>query len=279
MTEHDATNPAPEGKPTGGLPDTLLPNPLDPPTRELVAAWLLEMSRIFAEDLAAGPTEDELTEHEIDRDEWMLRTGTAIEDLRRDAALIVKDELRFSTTANVRNLLQHAERHALIGAGAALDAAITAVMPQRLAAFHGLVEQNKEQHGFHIQVVGGREEPLPLPSFTYTEGLAERAEHPELVIVGISSRIAAVLLNDLGKEILDGKRALSAGEDLDGLLANDYKLRVAQCPPALVAQTHPDSEHATGVLQILLPDERGRFPGETDVDPTFEAGQTYPENG
>jgi hypothetical protein len=256
MTEHDDTKPAGEKKPPAGLPDTPLPNPLDPPTRQLVAVWLTEMASVFAEDLAAGPSEEELAEHGIEREEWMRRTGGAIEDLRRDAALICEDQLRFSTAAGVRNVLQHAEQHALIGAGAALDAAANAVLPQRLAAFEGLVQQHKEEHGFHIQVVGGRGEPLPMPSFTYTEGLAERAGHPELVIVG-AYRVAAVLLNDIGKEVLDGTRTVAAGEDLAGLLSGDYKLRVAQCPPALVAQTHPDPEHPTGVLQILLPDEHG----------------------
>lgn len=278
MTDSGETDIAREGRPAAGLPDTPIRNPLDAATRQLVATWLAEMAAGFTADLATGPSDAELAEFAIDQAEWIRRSHAAIADLRRDSALVDSDELQFSTAARLRDLLGHAERHALIGACAALDTAITAALPERRRALEELVKHHKETRGFHIHGVGGRGQPLPLPPFTYTDGLAARVAHPELVIVGVAGGVAGAILADLGSEIVRGERSLAPGEDLDGLVANALRLRVTACPPALLAQTHPDPEHMTGALQILLPDDRGRFPGDADVDAEFAAGQTYPDD-
>ncbi len=260
----------------GGLEDMPLENPLDAVTRGLVAHWLTVLADVFVEDLADGPTDAELSELEVDVAEWTRRNENAIKRLRSTARRITEDPVAFSVAGEARNLLQAAEDHRLRGAGAALDRAIAAALPARLDAYTELVERNKAQHGFHIQVVGGRGDPLPLPQFIYTEGLAERAGHPELVMVGVPTRVAAALLTDLATQILASERTLRAGEDLYGLVYGDYALRVIDCPAALVDQVQ-DRGQPVGVLQLVIPDRAGRFPGDHDVDAKFADAQQYPD--
>jgi hypothetical protein len=211
----------------------------------------------------------------VDAAELERRNEAAIERLRMTAQRIGEDPLAFSVATEARNILEVAEDHRLSAACAALETAITAALPARLAAYAKAVGQHKAQRGFHVQVVGGRGEPLPLPSFAYTDGLADHG-HPELVIVGMPIHVAAVLLEDLGAEVLEGKRTLHAGEDLDGLLIGDYKLRVIDCPGPLLDRVQP-SDGPVGALQLLVPDRVGRFPGDLDVDAKFADAQQYPD--
>jgi len=273
----DPGDSSPAAQRTGGVPDTPVPNPLRPSARRRVAQWLEEIADGVAELLAAGAQPNDVDEGELDRAEWVRRTEEVIAQTRRAAALIDTDPLPFSAAAQARNLLSRADRHDLVAAGAALDAALAAVIPERLKAFAREEQRRLDEHGFVVQGVLGQGEPAPLPGFTYTIGLGKNASHPELVIVGIDHHVAAALLADVSTQILAGERSLRAGEDLDGLSRNGYKLRVRQCPPHLVEQTHPDPTNPVGVLQLLVPDEAGRFPGDADVDPEYERAQEYPE--
>jgi Domain of unknown function (DUF4262) len=256
--------------------DTPLENPLDQSTRALVARWLTEIAGVFEEDLDTGPTDQELREFDVNAEEWAQRNRDAIERLHSTARRISEDPLPFSVAGEARNLLQSAEDHKLIAASAALEATITAALPERLEVYGRAVEQQKAQRGFHIQIVGGRDEPLPLPSFAYTDGLAERTGHPELVIVATPPHVAGTLLHDLGSQILAGQRTVRAGENLEGLLTGGYKLRVVACPAALADQVR-HRDQPTEVLQILIPDPAGRFAGDPDVDPNYGDAQQYPD--
>lgn len=150
------------------------------------------------------------------------------------------------------------------------------MLPQRRKLLDALVEERKQDRGFHIIVVGGRGEPLALPTFAYTEGLSERAGHPELATVGFAPEVAGAILGGLAEEVIAGQRRLTAGETVGGVLHGGYDLRVTDAPTALVAQV--PMAPANGVLQILLPDVGGRFPGDPDVDADFARGQQYPDH-
>jgi hypothetical protein len=259
------------------IEDTPLTNPLDQPTREFLARWLSELADTFQAELADGPTDEELREHELNAEEWVKHTRDAISRVQNLALHIGDDPLPFSIAGEARNLLQSAENHRALAAGAALEATITAAIPERMKAYERMVTEQKSDHGFFIQAVGGREETLALPSFVHTEGLADSAGHPELVMVAMPPQAAGGLLNDLGAQILARNRTVRAGEDLEDVLTGGYKLRVIACPDALAEQVrHRGSQ--TEVLQLLFPDRAGRFPGDPDVDPKFGDAQQYPKH-
>ncbi len=286
MTTHSDHNPADTARPgaadsnareSTGLADTPITNPLDAATRTLVAEWFEQHATLLHADMAAGPPPDELADVGGDVEVWRRNLEEAVARLRSDGAHISKDTLVFETAADIRNLLEHAEDHRLTGAGAALDAALEAMLPQRRKLLDGLVEERKQDRGFHIIAVAGRGEPLALPTFAYTEGLSEHAKHPELVTVGVAPEVASWLLGGLAEEVTAGNRTLTAGETVGGVLHGGYDLRVTDAPDALVAQL--PKAPANGVLQILLPDVGGRFPGDPDVDADFASGQQYPDHG
>jgi hypothetical protein len=271
------TGERPPGARIGGVEDTPVPNPLAPGARHRVAQWLEKGAAGLDEELDAGPDAGELAARRVDRDAWVRRMEEGIRRVRRVAEEIQADTVPFSAAAQARNLLRHAERHDLIAAGAALDAALIDAIPERMQAYDREVERRLDEDGFCIEAFLGRGEPMPLPDFTYTVGLGARASHPELVIVGFSAEVASALLADLSTQILAGERSLRAGEDLDGLLTGGYTLRVSECPPQLVARTRQDPVNPAGALQLLLPDQAGLFPGDPGVDPKFVQGQQYPD--
>jgi hypothetical protein len=214
----------------------------------------------------------------IDAEEWQRRSRAMTARIDHAAAHITEDRVPFSAAAETRNLLMLAEHHILTGAGALLDRAIEAVLPQRLRAVSERVEHAKTERGFHVQYVIGRGDPLPVPPFAYTAGLLERSGAPELAIVGIAPDLASEILNDLGGEVVAGKRTVNAGEDIIGVISGGYALRIIECPPALLEQLHLSSDIDRRAVQILVPDANGRFPGEPHVDPEYARLQHYPKH-
>jgi len=259
------------------LEDTPLANPLTPAQRRRLARWARAGSLDLAARLAAGPAPAALATEQWDPADWMQTLRELMRDLDRFAETIQRDEVPYSVAAKVRNLLiKDAVDHDLRAAGAALDAVLTAALPQRRAAYFREVHRRSVERGFVIQFVGGRGEPLALPSFAYSRGLGATASHPELVMVGMAPEVVSFVLNELCSQIVAGARVVRPGDEIDGVLAEPYTLRVRECPEHLVAETYQDRENPAGALQVLLPDKAGRFPGDPDVDPDLEREQTYP---
>jgi len=130
------------------------------------------------------------------------------------------------------------------------------------------------RHGWFIQYVGGEVCVEPAcecgseshqPPFAYTVGLFGLG-HPELLVLGVSSRDAAWILNTLGERIRDGA-ALLPGE----------LVTFEEWPHRITPETVPNpgeivlgsnrfydrpDEHSVPVLQLSYDDDEGRFPWE-----------------
>jgi Domain of unknown function (DUF4262) len=271
---HSAPRTQTGASPSPAIPDTRLPNPLHAGQRRAVAQALANLVSELSEELRSGPPRAELIELGGDIAAWRARQQASVTHVRRLIEDVGADELAFSLAVHLRDLLETAFDHRLRGASAALEQGIEAAMPERLELVREASARRKAERGFEVVVVGAREAPLELPSFAYTDGLAAR-EHPELVMVGMPFEFAAALLDDLARAVLDGRR-LGVGEDLDGHLSGGYKLRLRQCSPGLVAQL---PAAGAGALQVLVPDNAGRFPGEPGVAPDYERFQRYPDHG
>jgi hypothetical protein len=131
------------------------------------------------------------------------------------------------------------------------------------------VRQNVEAFGQHLfQIFGDAE----TSGFTYTIGNAEHGL-PELLIIGdFPPHISAALLNDLGAKMREDGRPLPQGL-VDIGWSVPVKIRIAG-PAArsrFTIQAGQYYGHDTyGVLQVMVCDPQGRFPGDDGCDPRYD---------
>lgn len=74
-----------------------------------------------------------------------------------------------------------------------------------------------EKHGWHVMSVAngaGDEDPV----FSYSTGIFQKLKAPELLIIGLGSKLSASLINHYGREIMDRNANFSAGNFYSGFL-------------------------------------------------------------
>jgi hypothetical protein len=128
--------------------------------------------------------------------------------------------------------------------------------------FYRAIAENIDEYGQHVQGVFGEGDILP---FFYTIGLTEQ-ELPELLLIGgFAPEDGAAVLNWLGEAMRERGRPFNDGEIMDwgGRLPvkvvdagdearNEYVIQAGE-----FYQTDQ-----VRVMQVLIPDTEGRFPGE-----------------
>lgn len=67
-----------------------------------------------------------------------------------------------------------------------------------------------------MSVANGPEDSGPI--FTYSTGIFQRLNAPELLIIGLDSRFSACMINHYGNQILEGKESFEAGAFYSGFL-------------------------------------------------------------
>ncbi len=138
--------------------------------------------------------------------------------------------------------------------------------------------------------VGYGDPPSPVP-WTYTIGLAEGFQHPELFTVGAwCSPCSGSLLNALGDRVAVGERF--DGPSHEPIVVHDggEELEVHVRPvegPALVGNwfamwhryywSKPYESPPLSVMQVVLPDRAGRFPWEPGSDAVVALCQQVPD--
>jgi hypothetical protein len=115
-----------------------------------------------------------------------------------------------------------------------------------------------------------------VPGWSYTTGICDLSEKPEIVVVGLDGDLAHSVLNDIalrmskGLDVRDGQR-------LPGLLANvECEFRTVE--QRWVAHIMGWSNWFNGnsdypVLQCVYPDLAGRFPWEENFEKSWRARQ------
>jgi hypothetical protein len=120
-------------------------------------------------------------------------------------------------------------------------------------------------------------------SLTYTVGFVPTLRHPDIVILGVASRTATVLLNDLGHRLRDGAPALSLGRRYDSVI----QPREGDLPMSVAFLLVTDPEACFGVrdlyyggrvrtaamLQLVWPDKENHLPWEPGFDNRMRASQ------
>jgi hypothetical protein len=133
------------------------------------------------------------------------------------------------------------------------------------------------KHGWAVVAVHPGETET---GFSYSIGLEETLNHPELVFIGVPPELARQLINDLAKRIRsrDIKLPLKGGEVSQ--VVQQFNVLVRPVPEEYAQQLargafdrhYPDPVR---LLQICIPDTNGVLPDKPWCDPTYIAAQDY----
>ena len=131
-----------------------------------------------------------------------------------------------------------------------------------------LVQENIDRAGQHVFAIFPSKES---PAFAYTIGNANIGL-PELLLIGnFAPRTSAPILNELGRKMR------AAGNPLEGdvSLGGRFPVRIREASPSAKARYTIQAGHYLGhehydVLQLLICDLEGRYPGEPGCDPDYD---------
>jgi Domain of unknown function (DUF4262) len=129
------------------------------------------------------------------------------------------------------------------------------------------VRNNIANSGWHV--AGVFADPGRL-GWTYTVGLNDTIGVDDLVVFGLSYETAGTLLNDVGDELIRGRR-FEDDVRYPGFLEDvDIKFRptLAKWGPAHFGRARDWYGHYPVVRQIVIPDLENRFPGEPECEAT-----------
>lgn len=127
-----------------------------------------------------------------------------------------------------------------------------------------------DEHGWACQNVFPPDGGGPEDSFTYTVGLT-RKDLPELWLGTLAPNQASMILNAVARHTVDhgpvepGTLAL---EDWSVPFRIHGPCDVDSAEAFLARRMHADLPTEVLIMQVLWPDEAGRFPGEADYDET-----------
>lgn len=137
----------------------------------------------------------------------------------------------------------------------------SACMTSKFDRFFGLVRNNINNFGVHLQWVGDAQ-----PPFAYSVGMLS-FEHPEFIVFQTSASTSQWLLNNFAFRVRDKVQGFAAGEEVHGLLAEHsvYLLEVIDSTKHLTV-TNRMYRRPGGppvrALQVVLPDRHGCWPWE-----------------
>lgn len=127
--------------------------------------------------------------------------------------------------------------------------------------------------GWHVVKV------LPTPELSgwaFTVGLWQSYGHPELVIFGLDSQTAHILLNDLGGRVSEGTRFSPDSENhdlLEDLTCHFRKVHRKWYEPFLGTALRHYGGEAFHTLQVFWPDKENRTPWNEAFAPSLKRHQ------
>jgi len=136
------------------------------------------------------------------------------------------------------------------------------------AEFYAVIAANVRNSGQHLMAIFGDH---PEPAFIYTIGNASLGL-PELLMIGnFAPEVAGGILNMLGVQMRSCRRPLEGDINVGG----KFPVRVRRVSPAArQAYTFQAGQYLRyeeyDVLQILLCDPAGLYPGEPGCQPGFD---------
>lgn len=144
----------------------------------------------------------------------------------------------------------------------------------RFLAYQQRILDTIAKHGVMLQgVFPHPDEEEPSPEFVYTIGLTIYKEHPEIITFGLPFEVASVVLNDMARQVREG-RVYHAGEVLDDVFVDLDAMLIQVADPTTphLTQAYNLWEDDLTALQLVSPDSQGRYPWEEgyDIDPRVQ---------
>jgi Domain of unknown function (DUF4262) len=139
-----------------------------------------------------------------------------------------------------------------------------------LTAFDQKVLPKLEEWGWYVISVAAE------PPFSYSIGLFEHFQHPEIILFGLDSKTGHGIINDAGRRIRGGHK-YDVGVRYNDLL-KDYDCEFRPVDPArydgnLNYALHYYRGSSFSAVQLIWPDTHGRFPWESNFEEHFRADQ------
>jgi hypothetical protein len=138
--------------------------------------------------------------------------------------------------------------------------------------FDELLEKTKhniEKYG--LQVISIRASDY-LPSFSYSIGLLETYQHPELICFGLSTDLMHALINDVAALIKQGEK-MESGKNYDNIFANSdaqfVQVDVRNVPDYFKLALKYYGLDQIPAMQLIWTDRENRFPWEMDFEEEF----------
>lgn len=127
------------------------------------------------------------------------------------------------------------------------------------------------QFGWHLVMVNADEEG---PGFVYSVGFLHTLGHPEVVMFGLDGNLMGTVINNMGRQIREGRNFAELGLFED--LLEGYACRLIEVHEshqrvylgyAMWHCRHVGRAGSLRALQCLWPDRQGRFPDEPECHP------------
>lgn len=129
-----------------------------------------------------------------------------------------------------------------------------------------------KQHGHALQHVMG-DADFSIPGIFYTVGLSAY-EMPDLIVFGLPGfpGNSAPIVSRIVNMALKGDLELIDGQEIHKVANLPFRLRAVDPEKGFTFATGArryaeENGHTAKLLQILLPDVKGRFPGDASCDP------------
>lgn len=133
---------------------------------------------------------------------------------------------------------------------------------------YAAIERNISRSGQHLFLIFADGE---TPAFVYTIGNALRGLPELLLISNFPPRVAGGIVNDLGQRMRKAGRPLEGDIDVGGRFPVRVRSASAKARQAYTLQAGRYFRHEEyDVLQILLCDPKGVYPGEPGCEPGYD---------
>lgn len=120
--------------------------------------------------------------------------------------------------------------------------------------------------GWHLIAISPDEQG---PGFVYSIGMMETLGHPEIIMFGLDRKLMATVINNIGRQVREGRNFAGLGlfEDLleryaCKMIRVDERWHTEYVGYAMWHRRHVGKVGTLDVLQCLWPDKAGKFPGE-----------------
>jgi hypothetical protein len=137
------------------------------------------------------------------------------------------------------------------------------------------VSEKISKHGWTSISVGFDKD---APAFTYSVGFTETFSSPEVVFLGIRPETAQSLISSMATQLLNKDIKIPQKDARMPHVIKDFDVKVRHIHQDMAGDIARIAARRSwpkpvSLVQIILPDQGGKFPGEAGCNPSYEKMQ------